>query len=329
VDAKYCTYTPELAAMKNLPNTGTDPETDLYFYHGDHLGSSSFITDASAYPTQHLQYLPFGEDYIHQQNSSNYFSPFTFSAKERDLETDLSYFGARYYEAGLSIWLSVDPLADKQANLSPYHYCAGNPVILKDPDGKHPIIIGALIGGLVEVGSQVVSNVTQGKSAFKDLDYADIGIAMAEGAYIGSGAGLVGKLVSSAGTALLKASVDANSTGVKTILPGLGKEKDKKDFGKELGAALVGGAFGRLFDNELGHLLLDGLIDGGLKEISTVLELKKGITLKEVVVKPEMTDEELFQKVIKENRVLQEIHDMHPCIGCRGVFKPEIPELLD
>ncbi len=43
---------------------------------------------------------------------------------------------ARYYESSLSIWLSVDPLSDKYPSLSPYVYCANNPVILVDPDGR-------------------------------------------------------------------------------------------------------------------------------------------------------------------------------------------------
>lgn len=52
------------------------------------------------------------------------------------LETGLSYFGARGYEPEmLNIWLSVDPMADKYPNLSPYNYCAWNPVKLVDPDG--------------------------------------------------------------------------------------------------------------------------------------------------------------------------------------------------
>ena len=34
----------------------------------------------------------------------------TFSAKEKDSETGLSYFGSRYYSSDLSIWLSVDPI---------------------------------------------------------------------------------------------------------------------------------------------------------------------------------------------------------------------------
>ena len=61
---------------------------------------------------------------------------YTFSAKEKDSETGLSYFGARYYSSDLSIWLSVDPMSDKYPSLSPYVYCADNPVKLVDPNGE-------------------------------------------------------------------------------------------------------------------------------------------------------------------------------------------------
>ena len=60
----------------------------------------------------------------------------SFSAKERDAETGLSYFGSRYYSSDLSIWLSVDPMSDKYPSLSPYVYCADNPVKLVDPEGE-------------------------------------------------------------------------------------------------------------------------------------------------------------------------------------------------
>ena len=60
----------------------------------------------------------------------------TFSAKEKDTETGLSYFGSRYYSSDLSIWLSVDPMSDKYPSLSPYTYCANNPIKLVDPDGE-------------------------------------------------------------------------------------------------------------------------------------------------------------------------------------------------
>ncbi|MCR4737382.1 MAG: RHS repeat-associated core domain-containing protein [Bacteroidales bacterium] len=61
---------------------------------------------------------------------------FTFSAKEKDSETGYSYFGSRYYSSDLSIWLSVDPMSGKYPSLSPYVYCADNPVRCVDPEGK-------------------------------------------------------------------------------------------------------------------------------------------------------------------------------------------------
>ena len=63
--------------------------------------------------------------------------PQTFTGKERDSETGYSYFGARYYDSDLMTgWLSVDPMADKYPSLSPYAYCAWNPIKLVDPDGE-------------------------------------------------------------------------------------------------------------------------------------------------------------------------------------------------
>jgi len=49
---------------------------------------------------------------------------------------------ARYYNSDLSLWLSVDPMADKYPNLSPYAYCANNPVRLADPNGREVYING-------------------------------------------------------------------------------------------------------------------------------------------------------------------------------------------
>ena len=60
-----------------------------------------------------------------------------FTGKERDEETGYSYFGARYMDHELmTMWLSVDPLSDKYPSISPYAYCAWNPIRLIDPDGR-------------------------------------------------------------------------------------------------------------------------------------------------------------------------------------------------
>ena len=110
-------------------------ESDCYWYHPDHLGSSSWITDSAGAAVQHLHYLPWGEDFVNQRTSS-FSSMYTFSAKEKDAETGYSYFGARYYSSDLSVWLSVDPMAAKYPSLSPYTYCADNPVRCVDPNGE-------------------------------------------------------------------------------------------------------------------------------------------------------------------------------------------------
>ncbi len=125
----------------------TRPDTTAeltYFFHPDHLGSASWITDLSGQPVQHLQYKPFGGDYINQQDpNTEYSERFRFTGKERDAETGYDYFGARYYSSSLGIWLSVDPMSDKYPSLSPYVYCADNPVNAIDPDGKEIKLVGS------------------------------------------------------------------------------------------------------------------------------------------------------------------------------------------
>ena len=53
-----------------------------------------------------------------------------------DEETGLSYFGARYYDAGVGIWYGVDPLAGKRPYIGGYVYCSNSPIIRIDPDGR-------------------------------------------------------------------------------------------------------------------------------------------------------------------------------------------------
>jgi RHS repeat-associated protein len=61
----------------------------------------------------------------------------SFTGKERDEETRYGYFGARYMDHELmTMWLSVDPMCDKYPSISPYAYCAWNPVKLVDSDGR-------------------------------------------------------------------------------------------------------------------------------------------------------------------------------------------------
>ena len=119
-----------------------DRNHGVYFYHSDHLGSASWITDSAGIAVQHLQYLPYGEPYV-DQRTSGYSERFRFTGKEKDEETGYGYFGARYMDHDLTtMWISVDPMSDKYPGISPYAYCAWNPVKLVDPDGREVYITG-------------------------------------------------------------------------------------------------------------------------------------------------------------------------------------------
>lgn len=128
---------------------------DLYYLHGDHLGTATFVTNSQSQATQFFLNLPFGETMLEQMDGS-YNNPFKFNAKELDEDTGLYYYGARYYNPRLSIWYGVDPLAIYNpvmenefygngqhnggvynwGNLNPYIYTYQNPIVYIDPDGK-------------------------------------------------------------------------------------------------------------------------------------------------------------------------------------------------
>ena len=131
-----------------------DYEKMQFYYHPDHLGSSSYITNLDGEVVQHIEYVPFGEVFIEERNNT-WNTPYLFNAKEYDEETGMYYYGARYYEPRISLWMSVDPLLvfDPQNeenyiegqhnggvfnsyNLNPYSYCYQNPIIITDPNGK-------------------------------------------------------------------------------------------------------------------------------------------------------------------------------------------------
>ena len=112
-----------------------DYEKIQLYYHPDHLGSSSYITNLDGEVSQHIEYVPFGEVFIEERNNT-WNTPYLFNAKELDEETGMYYYGARYYDPRLSLWVSANPLEEDYPNLSAYGYCHNNPIILYDPDGK-------------------------------------------------------------------------------------------------------------------------------------------------------------------------------------------------
>lgn len=79
-------------------------------------------------------YYPLGEVIRESINSDNNVR-YKYTSEERDSDTNLDYFGARFYDSEIGRWLSVDPMTEKYSVWSPYNYCLGNPLRFIDPDG--------------------------------------------------------------------------------------------------------------------------------------------------------------------------------------------------
>ena len=122
-------------AAKNNFQEGDTYEKMQFYYHPDHLGSSSYITNLEGEVVQHIEYVPFGEVFVEERNNI-WNTPYLFNAKEFDEETGLYYYGARYYDPHISLWITTDPIKNKYPNISSYCYTANNPVRFIDPDGR-------------------------------------------------------------------------------------------------------------------------------------------------------------------------------------------------
>ena len=141
---RFCTVTS--GGPSTLPPTAGGPRTTLW-YHTDHLQSTNYVTDARGRFTEHLEYFPFGEQWVEEQSgASSDTVPYRFTGHDWDSETRLYYAGARYYDPRQGQWLSGDPAgrgrlsgAQSTAALGLYSYSRNSPLVLRDPNGADPV----------------------------------------------------------------------------------------------------------------------------------------------------------------------------------------------
>ena len=129
-----------------------------FFYHADGLGSITELTSTAGTVIQSYTYSSFGK--IESQLDPNFLQPYTFTAREFDLETRLYFYRARYFVPATGRFLSEDPEA--LAVLIPtainrYPYVLNNPVNNIDPNGKTAIayIAGAVVAAAA-IGAVIV-----------------------------------------------------------------------------------------------------------------------------------------------------------------------------
>ena len=143
-------YYPDLSTSTTSSKTGSaeaigGSQRIIFWYHPDYLGNVDLVTDIDGNAYEFFMYNPWGEQMHHwNANTYSFSSPYRFNGKELDPETGLAYYGARYYQNKLSVWLSVDPHAEQYPSLSPYSAFANNPLIYVDPDGRDIILAAGL-----------------------------------------------------------------------------------------------------------------------------------------------------------------------------------------
>src|SRR5262249_28506441 len=122
-------------------NKALYPSSTTTYYHSNQINSSTLVTAGSGWPVWQATYLPYGEEYNPQIGTEHY----KFTGKERDSETGLDYFGARYYGNALGRFITPDPkgielrhLINPQ-KLNKYSYVLNNPMTLLDPNGMEEV----------------------------------------------------------------------------------------------------------------------------------------------------------------------------------------------
>jgi len=123
----------------------------IHYYHKDHLGSSSVLTDANGSLIESAEYLPFGQL---REYAGTWTTDYKFTDREMDTESGLYNFNARLYDPTLGRFISPDSIVQDPYDpqiLNRYAYCRNNPLVYIDPSGHFfgtGFIVGAILGGI-------------------------------------------------------------------------------------------------------------------------------------------------------------------------------------
>ena len=115
----------------------TAADMRYHFFVTDHLGNVRVVVNDAGMVEQENQFYPYGEATdMGQALPASVDKPYKWGGKEWDEDQGAYDFGARMYSAADARWATMDPLCEKYYSISPYAYCAGNPVNMVDPEGR-------------------------------------------------------------------------------------------------------------------------------------------------------------------------------------------------
>jgi len=199
------------------------------YFHTDHLGSTSAVTNDAGAVNQALTYYPFGETYT-STGSANI--AYKYTGKEQDNGTGLYFYGARYYHPVLGRFITADTLVPNPRNpkeFNRYTYAANNPLTYTDPTGHFKINFKKFLNrAFGDVGTTIIGVAVQ---AFTG------GIIGPAGSFLGGGAILT---QSHSGRFVLAGEIVGGTTAASFMCGGCGGWATGAAIGAWSGAALGG-----------------------------------------------------------------------------------------
>ncbi len=119
------------------------PSGGVQYYHPDHLGSSSVITDGTGATVQALTYFPYGATRTNSSSSTPAVDvPYKYTGQELDTSTSLYDYEARSYDPVLGRFISADTIVPDPSNpqdLNRYSYVRNNSINYSDPTGHNSV----------------------------------------------------------------------------------------------------------------------------------------------------------------------------------------------
>jgi RHS repeat-associated protein len=228
----------------------------ISYYHSDHLGSSSVITDQSGQQVAHYEYSPYGAITVNELANGQTGQPanYYFTGKELDA-TGLYFYGARYYDPEIGRFITADTIVqapyDPQS-LNRYAYCRNNPLNYVDPTGhswwkKIAGIFGAIVGTVVGIAT---GNPFLGMMTYSLIAASGQGGNFGKNFGINFASSLAGYVVGAAAGGL------ASNLFAGNYWPGL--------IGSAVGGAAGGAAMSGMLGGDAGMGALAGLAGGAI-----------------------------------------------------------------
>ena len=115
--------------------------TPFYFYYlKDHQGNNRVVVNPDGSSGQVNHYYPFGG--LFGESTGNAVQPYKYNGKELDRTHGLDWYdyGARHMAPDAGRFTTIDPMAEKYYNISPYAYCGNNPVNYVDLHGDSIVV---------------------------------------------------------------------------------------------------------------------------------------------------------------------------------------------